>query len=475
MKIHISATDIKQWGTNDARRAQEQLPLLIWKLILASCTLIRNHHFPFNEGIQYNGFDGYLDADSSSPFVPNGKSIWEFGTNQGCKQKFESDYAKRVKQIEPSEQSEYTFCFVTSQIWNARQSAAEVAVEKEKDSHWKNIRIYDAADIEMWLEQYPAVAVWFSSVLGKKLNGVCSFREYWDSVTEGTNPSLTPDFFVEGLPSILEEFKEKIAHGKRQLVLQAESPLDAVLVLASEIVLAGEREEELFDRCVIVDDLSQFEVGQLEWENVIAILNPKGYKVRAISLLVACTVVVPICNYDSLDKISEKGEKIAIQKRSRHSFCRGLEKMGYSSEEAYQLASETWMSVTALYRKIAINPTSRLPSWIDTTDNNLLIPAMLVSQWENTSDGDKQIIEALSQKSYQEYVDEIRKYIQSDDAPIKNIAEVYACVTASDMWALLWNSITKQNILDVLENVKKVLFYAYKAAFIQEETIPNFV
>ena len=62
----------------------------------------------------------------------------------------------------------------------------------------------------------------------------------------------------------------------------------------------------------------------------------------------------------------------------------------------------------------------------------------------------------------------LRKYIQSDDAPIKNIAEVYACVTASDMWALLWNSITKQNILDVLENVKKVLFYAYKAAFIQE-------
>ena len=70
----------------------------------------------------------------------------------------------------------------------------------------------------MWLDQYPAVAVWFSSVLGKKLNGVCSFREYWDSVTEGTNPSLTPDFFVEGLPSILEEFKEKIAHGKRPKV-----------------------------------------------------------------------------------------------------------------------------------------------------------------------------------------------------------------------------------------------------------------
>ena len=112
---------------------------------------------------------------------------------------------------------------------------------------------------------------------------------------------MTPDFFVEGRPSILEEFKEKIAHGKRQLVLQAESPLEAVLVLASEMVLAGEREEELFDRCVIVDDLSQFEVGQLEWENVIAILNPKGYKVRAISLPVACTVVVPICNYDSLD------------------------------------------------------------------------------------------------------------------------------------------------------------------------------
>ena len=116
MQLHISAADIEQWTNNDPRRAQELLPKLIWKLVLSSCSQIRNHHFPFESGIQFNGYDGYLDADSVSKFVPNGKSIWEFGTNTNIKEKFEKDYSKRSFEQTGFDRTNATFCFVSSHL-----------------------------------------------------------------------------------------------------------------------------------------------------------------------------------------------------------------------------------------------------------------------------------------------------------------------------------------------------------------------
>lgn len=94
----ITAADIDNWTIREPRKAQESIPLLIWKLILASCNTINDHHFPFGKAIQYSGYDGFLDTDDTSPFFPSGKSVWEIGTNENALDKFNNDYEKRTKE-----------------------------------------------------------------------------------------------------------------------------------------------------------------------------------------------------------------------------------------------------------------------------------------------------------------------------------------------------------------------------------------
>ena len=79
----ITATEIYAWTAREPRRAQEILPKLIIKLILASTNNIDNFNFPSGKSIQYSGFDGFLTCFDEVNFVPKGNSVWEMGTYQG--------------------------------------------------------------------------------------------------------------------------------------------------------------------------------------------------------------------------------------------------------------------------------------------------------------------------------------------------------------------------------------------------------
>lgn len=93
--LSVKASDIDNWTAKEPRRAQELLPKLIWKLVLASSKTIEDHHFPFEKAVQYSGYDGYLVTSDTSLFYPKGTSVWEFGTNEDIKSKFNDDYRKR--------------------------------------------------------------------------------------------------------------------------------------------------------------------------------------------------------------------------------------------------------------------------------------------------------------------------------------------------------------------------------------------
>jgi hypothetical protein len=75
----VTANDIKQWTATDKRRAEEMLPLLIKKLIYASCKP-REISFPSGDSVSIGGWDGILDVKEGNEFVPAGKSGWEVGT-----------------------------------------------------------------------------------------------------------------------------------------------------------------------------------------------------------------------------------------------------------------------------------------------------------------------------------------------------------------------------------------------------------
>ncbi len=150
---YVTANDIKNWTATNKRRAEEVLPLLVKKLILASCNP-KNIDFPSGDAIAIGGWDGTLEIDEATEFLPAGMSGWEFGTNEAVKGKADGDYSKRLKTPAPFKLDETTFVFVTSRVWKNRKDWVQL---KQLDKKWKDVKGVNAETLESWLETCPAV------------------------------------------------------------------------------------------------------------------------------------------------------------------------------------------------------------------------------------------------------------------------------------------------------------------------------
>jgi hypothetical protein len=91
----IDSTDLRTWA--DRRDCQENLPLLVRKLIRATSKSVQSIHFPSGDNVLIGGWDGILKVLDKTEYLPKGTSLWEFGSNKDPKGKADDDYEKRTK------------------------------------------------------------------------------------------------------------------------------------------------------------------------------------------------------------------------------------------------------------------------------------------------------------------------------------------------------------------------------------------
>ncbi len=115
----VTSNDIKVWTATDKRQAEEVLPLLVKKLILAS-SKPKEINFPSGNAVTTGGWDDILDVEEGNEFIPTGKSGWEFGTNSDVKSKADADYQKRPQNPKSLVPQESTFIFATSRPWTKK-------------------------------------------------------------------------------------------------------------------------------------------------------------------------------------------------------------------------------------------------------------------------------------------------------------------------------------------------------------------
>ena len=437
----VTATEIDNWTVLEPRRAQETVPLLVWKLILASCKSVIDHHFPYGKAIQYPGYDGALDTDDESPFFPTGKSVWEIGTNEDAQNKFNNDYKKRTDNPNGINVSETTFCFVTSRIWSHHRGIVEATEEKAAEGKWKSIRIMDANSLEVWLNGCPAVNAWFLNIIGKPSSDMQELGEYWEHVVNNTFPKLTEEFFTYGRQSVVEKVVSQIEAGATNIILVGSSSLEARLFFVAELFSTDDLvKKEIAERCLVVSSQVAFNEADKQYNNTIIIptFHPCASQIRMSNNI----WLIPVCRFDPLDLISKTGNRIEIPPRSRLEFCKALEKLGYKTNAAFDMGADLGCSFPALFRKISTNPLEKIPEWSRDKEALNLIPALFAGAWEENNNGDKDIVSKLAQMPYQEYMSTIQNYIAGENAPIFSIDHSYACIAISDMWDILWGKIT---------------------------------
>lgn len=89
----VTENQLDVWVRGNSREAQGAIPELVARLVAASSPGPKERRFPVGDSIGQPGPDGELDTDFAfPPYVPEGRSFWEVGTNEHPGTKATSDY-----------------------------------------------------------------------------------------------------------------------------------------------------------------------------------------------------------------------------------------------------------------------------------------------------------------------------------------------------------------------------------------------
>jgi len=177
----INATDLNSWA--DRNDSHGLMPKVVRRLIHATTNAITRITFPSEEGIYIGGWDGIAETDAIHPFVPQGTSAWEFSSQKNPKSKVDNMYAKRKINSHSAVPIETTFVFVSPRRWPGKKKWER---DQQGDGFWRDVRAYDADDLEQWIELAPAVGAWLARIIGKYPFGIQSVDDFWQEFSSAT-------------------------------------------------------------------------------------------------------------------------------------------------------------------------------------------------------------------------------------------------------------------------------------------------
>lgn len=230
---------------------------MVRRLIAATVTEVTELTISGDEHVGLPGYDGIVSSPIQTPFVPQGRSVWEFGTDADILRKANKDYKKRTEGSLGIDRSATTFVFVTPRRWPGAQKWVE---EKSALGNWKAVAVRTSAYLYAALETTPRTHIWFSEQLGIRSNGVSTLEHWWNQFTSGTQGLQTPELLVAGradqAAQLLRRFvDEDSAH----IWIKAPSTDDVLAFVAAVIKMAEpDIRQELLDRALVV-----FEPGAL--------------------------------------------------------------------------------------------------------------------------------------------------------------------------------------------------------------------
>ncbi|WCN36480.1 hypothetical protein [Aneurinibacillus uraniidurans] len=435
-KLLVDATDLVQWA--DRRDSQSVLPQLIRSLILSSSDHIEKINFAAGEGVSLGGWDGITIAEESDSFIPKGTTVWEMGVNRSVKGKADDDYEKRSKNPLFMIPTETTYVFITPRRWRDKDKWTE---ERQKEGIWKEVRVYDADDLETWLSQNPTVHVWLSVLLGKHPQNCTDLGSYWTDWSEETQPAISPEMVLAGRENISTEIYQWLKNPNSPLRLQAETRDEAIAVFAASISLLPSIEKDFFlSKAIVVNNSEAWTYLSSSPNNLLLIpaFDSEGLS-RAIRN--GHHIMIPLGRSDS-----STSDTLMMPRLSRDRVTKILIEKGIDKNHSRELGLLARRGLTTFRRRTALSPEIRQPLWARPIEARSLIPLLLAGAWNETKDGDKEALIELAQSSYNDLTELLVRWANESDPPIRRIGHAWYIISKEDAWSLLIRYVTPADI-----------------------------
>jgi addiction module HigA family antidote len=407
--LTIKAREIEGWAHSQID-ARTQLSVLLRKLVHSTGHDLRQVDFPGYDNAQRKGHDGFVEAGAATPWVPEGNSYWEFGTDERPAKKAESDYVARLTLVDPTERAKSTFVFVTPRNWPGKTTWEK---GKNEVGDWKAVRAFDASDLEQWLEQSVPGQIWIAEQLAKPVSGYETLEQAWRRWANASEPHLTPEIFAPSIASYRGSFKDWL-----------DKPSDRPFVIA-----ADSRDEALaFLACLFDDNV----LGQFK-DLAAVFTSPATLR----TLITSSVPFIPIVHSEDAERELVDAHRrlhcivfrprnavdteadIALDLLSHDAFEKALAEMGVDEGDADQLARESGCSPTILRRRLSKNDAIRTPAWAGDDDTaKTLVPMALIGAWHAESEADREIVSYVADRKYESIEDNVARLLRFDDSPV---------------------------------------------------------
>ena len=387
--LKIIAKKIENWS--DYLEARNLLPVLIRRLINTTGKELTKVDFPGHENSQLPGWDGEVIAGSATQKIPLGESRWELGTGGDPRKKANDDYKSRTenKKIPLEERQKLTFVFVTSRQWSGKKIWAE---NKRSKKEWRDVRAYDADDLEQWLELSPETHIWFLEKTNDDNSGLCSLEQCWEDWASATNPNLNKTLFKEAVETHRKDFLLWLQNNPpaKPFIITSDSHEEALAFLAC---MFDHIDKIYSDKTIAVKSPEALrKLKTTSSKGIIVISSSEAEKNLGNYRNSVHTIII---RYKNEIKNTEEAS-IILDLSSHNSFENSLTEMGMDYDQRDRYIKNSSYSPTILRRLLCDLPVDQYPEWYK--DENIihkLIPITLIGFWDNNSQADKDAIRML--------------------------------------------------------------------------------
>ena len=445
--LDIKANDIENWVNTCEISSRSRLSVFLRTLIHSTSEKITQIYFPGNDDSQRPGWDGWIESNEATPWIPDGNSGWEFGVNKDIKTKADDDFNKSLK-AHLSDSSNITFIFVTPRRWPGKNKWVK---QKKALNKWKDVRAYDASDLEQWLAQSLPAQSWLANEANLPTQNVDSLDSVWHKWANVCNPSLNTSFFNK----LIKVYEEQISGylskpPQKPFYIAADSKIEAMAFLSA--LFSDKKFISHRDNCLVFKEENVLPRLAQGSKSFIAITDNKNVEkeLAQYSQKIHAFVVYPkntlIQNID-----------LKLEILDSVTFLHSLEEMGYSYDTAQGLAKKSGYSLTVLRRQLSKNEAINKPEWVD-SHNQVLIPFLFAGGWDSSNQYDISILEALSKNLPYEHLEEkLQVSLLLNDSPVWAVGSHRGVVSKIDLLFAIAPYITKADLERFFGSAKLVL------------------
>lgn len=446
--LAITANDIVGWVDHNIS-ARARLSVLLRILTNSTTSDLKFVDFPGNDDSERPGWDGRTETGSGSRWVPSGKAGWEFGVTTDIRGKANGDFTKSVNAHKPSERKEMTFVFATPHRWPGKDAwVAEMLAKKQ----WRDVRAYDASDLEQWIEQSPPAQVWFSNETNRPAQGVRSLDQCWSDWANVTTPPLSPKLFKTALDAGVKPLRDFLGGASGgPLTIIADSTGEALAFLAQAL-----QEEEFShhrDRAMVFGQPGTFARLAQGTQPFIAITDDRDVErefgpapghVRTIVLYPRNT--------------TNDDPDIILEPIGYDLFKEALGEMGQTEDDIARLTNESGRSLTVLRRRLSSYEAIRTPAWAASNpQSRLLVPLTMAGTWIANNDSDQAALALLARVEYDEVERHVGELLRLDDSPLWAIGRHRGVISKIDAFYAIAPAVTLTDLENFMQLAAMVL------------------